>query len=60
MNKGKTIGSILGVLFGIFMVLYSGLDDSPGGQVFGLVVIIVSVIILFNKNEDKIEQIKEK
>ena len=51
MNKRKIIYSILAVLFGIFvisfgifMVVYGELDDSPGGQVLGLLVVIAGIV----------------
>ena len=44
MNKGKLIFSILAILFGVFMVVYGGYDDSPGGQLLGLLVAIVGIV----------------
>ena len=35
---------ILGIVFGSFMVVYGGIDDSPGGQLLGLVAVIIGVI----------------
>ncbi len=51
MNKSRIIYTILAILFGIFaisfgifMVVYGELDDSPGGQVLGLLVVIFGII----------------
>jgi len=43
MHKGKLALSILALLFGIFMIVYGEYDDSPGGQLLGLLVVIASV-----------------
>lgn len=52
MSKIKIALSILAVLFGIFLIVFGGYDDSPGGQMIGLVVAIVAVIALA-KNRNK-------
>jgi len=51
MNKIRMLYSILGILFGIlaisfgiFMFVYGEFDDSPGGQVLGLIVFIVGIV----------------
>jgi hypothetical protein len=36
--------SILAILFGAFMFVYGEIDDSPGGQLLGLVVAIVGIV----------------
>jgi len=36
----KLIGCIFAILFGIFMWVYGGYDDSPGGQGLGLLAVI--------------------
>jgi hypothetical protein len=35
---------ILAILIGGLMFVYAGIDDSPGGQLIGLIVIIVGII----------------
>ena len=61
MNKGKYISKIilfiLVILFGIFLFVYGGYDDSPGGQLLGLVIIIVGIIGMV-KNKKKIPTIE--
>ncbi|OGY94065.1 MAG: hypothetical protein A2406_00330 [Candidatus Komeilibacteria bacterium RIFOXYC1_FULL_37_11] len=56
MNKGKYISKIilfiLLILFGIFLFVYGGYDDSPGAQLLGLVIVIVGIISLV-KNKKK-------
>lgn len=44
MNKKKIIYSIIEIILGIFMFIYGGYDDSPGGQLLGLVAIIFGII----------------
>lgn len=40
----KLITFIILILFGIFMIVFGGMDDSPGAQGIGLVSSIVGVI----------------
>ena len=51
MNRSRIIYSILAILFGtlaiafgIFLVVYGEVDDSPGGQVLGLIVVIIGIV----------------
>lgn len=44
MNKYQIFLSILVILFGIFMIIFGGMDDSPGAQLIGLVVFIIGVV----------------
>ncbi|MDD5710855.1 MAG: hypothetical protein PHV43_02020 [Candidatus Colwellbacteria bacterium] len=44
MNKSKMICSILAILFGIFMFVYGEFDDSPGGQLFGLLAVVIGIV----------------
>jgi hypothetical protein len=43
MNKKRITYSILAILFGAFMFVYGGFDDSPGGQLLGLLIIIAGI-----------------
>ncbi|MCM2339402.1 MAG: hypothetical protein NDI62_03030 [Burkholderiales bacterium] len=52
MNKFKITYSILAVLFGIFMFVYGGYDDSPGAQLLGFV-LFVAGIFLFRREVKK-------
>lgn len=58
MNKSRIIYSILAISFGIFMFVYGEIDDSPGGQLLGLVAVIIGVIGIIkskkkNSNQNK-------
>jgi uncharacterized membrane protein YdjX (TVP38/TMEM64 family) len=46
MNKSRIIYSILAILFGVFMVVYGGIDDSPGGQLLGLAAVVIGVVLI--------------
>lgn len=43
MNKSRIIYSIFAILFGAFIFVYGGTDDSPGGQLLGFILVIVGV-----------------
>ena len=43
MNKSRIIYSILTILFGAFLFVYGEIDDSPGGQMLGLMAVIVGI-----------------
>ncbi len=40
----KIILFILAVLFGIFLFIYGGYDDSPGAQGLGLLIVIGGIV----------------
>lgn len=48
MNKSRAIyyilASILAISFGAFLFVYGEIDDSPGGQVLGLVAVIIGIV----------------
>ena len=44
MNVVRIIFSILAILFGIFMFVYGEWDDSPGGQLLGVILAILGVV----------------
>ena len=35
---------ILAILFGVFLVIYGGIDDSPGAQLIGLLAVIMGIV----------------
>jgi len=45
MKVGKILFPFLAILFGGFLIVYGGYDDSPGGQLLGLVLVIVGVVV---------------
>ncbi|MFA5048122.1 MAG: GGIII-like transmembrane region-containing protein [Patescibacteria group bacterium] len=47
MNKYiKIIFSVLVILFGLFLIIFGGHDDSPGAQGLGLILIITTIVIV--------------
>lgn len=44
MNKSRILYSTLAILFGAFMFVYGEIDDSPGGQLLGLLAIIIGIV----------------
>ena len=44
MSKIKLTYFVLALLFGAFMVVYGGIDDSPGGQLLGLLAVILGIV----------------
>ena len=47
MNKIKILCFVLLIAFGGFMVGYGGMDDSPGGQLLGILAIIIGGVCIF-------------
>lgn len=53
MNKVRIIYSIFAILFGAFMFVYGGWDDSPGAQLLGVILTIFGVVkIIKSKNKN--------
>jgi drug/metabolite transporter (DMT)-like permease len=44
MNKRRVLFSMLEIVLGACMVVYGGYDDSPGGQMLGLVAVIFGIV----------------
>ena len=44
MNKTRLALSIIAILFGVFLFVYGGYDDSPGAQLLGAVVCIAGLV----------------
>lgn len=44
MNKRRILYSILAIVFGVFMFVYGEIDDSPGGQLLGLLAVILGIV----------------
>lgn len=40
-------------MFGVFLFIYGGYDDSPGAQGLGLLIVFGSIWILINKKDYK-------
>ncbi len=45
----KIILSILAIVFGIFVFIYGGADDSPGAQLLGAVIVCATIAFLVIK-----------
>jgi len=43
-KKVKILLLIFVILAGVFMFIYAGVDDSPGGQLIGVVVVIGAIV----------------
>ena len=44
MSKIKLTCFVLAILFGVFMFVYGEIDDSPGGQLMGLLAVIIGIV----------------
>jgi len=44
MNKLRILYSIIAILLGVLMFVYAGIDDSPGGQLLGVIVGIAGIV----------------
>jgi hypothetical protein len=53
MNKIKLLGFALLILLGTFMFVYGGVDDSPGGQLLGLVAVVIGIAGVIKSRKKK-------
>lgn len=53
MNITKIVFSILAILFGAFMFVYGEFDDSPGGQLLGLLAVILGIVGVIKSRKKK-------
>ena len=53
MKKTKILFSILAILFGVFIFVFGGYDDSPGAQGLGLIAIIIGIVNLIKSKKKK-------
>jgi len=42
---------VIAILLGVFMFVYGEFDDSPGGQLIGLVAIIIGIVGLIKRKK---------
>jgi uncharacterized membrane protein len=47
----KIILLILLILFGAFLVVFGGIDDSPGAQLIGLVSVVAGIVFIFKSKK---------
>jgi hypothetical protein len=59
MNKIKLLGFMVAILFGTFIVVYGGIDDSPGGQLLGLVAVIIGIVGVIRSVRRQPDQVSE-
>jgi hypothetical protein len=52
------IYSFLAISFGVFMFVYSGIDDSPGGQLLGLLAVILGIVGVIKSKKKNSDQAK--
>jgi hypothetical protein len=52
----KILFSVLAILIGVFLVVYGGIDDSPGGQLIGLVLIVTGIVGLMRSKTKTLRQ----
>jgi hypothetical protein len=56
-NVIKLLLSVVVISFGIFIFIYGGYDDSPGGQGLGLLMVIVGIVgIVKSKRKTSIQK----
>jgi hypothetical protein len=48
-KKLKIMFFVFTVLFGIFVFIYGGYDNSPGAQLLGLIIFIIGITRLIKK-----------
>lgn len=51
MYKVRATLAILAILFGAFFFVYGEFDDSPGGQLLGLLVVILGVVSIMKSRK---------
>ena len=55
MSKIKMLHYILAIVFGVFMFIYGGIDDSPGGQLIGLLAVIIGMFGIIKRKRKTTE-----
>jgi hypothetical protein len=53
MNVSRIIYSIIAVSFGAFLFVYGESDDSPGGQLLGLILAISGIVVIIRSRKKK-------
>lgn len=51
MNWIKLTISIAAVLLGAALVVYGGYDDSPGGQLIGVLIVVAGIVSAFRSRK---------
>ena len=50
-NKRKILYFIFAILFGGFMFIYGEFDDSPGGQLIGLIIAVIGIVGILKRKK---------
>jgi hypothetical protein len=59
MNKSRLLYSIFAI-FGAFMFVFGEIDDSPGGQLLGLLAIIIGIVGLIKSKKKTPDSLSRK
>ena len=51
MHKIKIVLFVLAILFGVFLFIYGGFDDSPCGQLLGLLVAVIGIVGIIKRKK---------
>jgi LPXTG-motif cell wall-anchored protein len=51
MGKIKMLCFVLAIPFGVFMFVYGGFDDSPGGQLLGVVLVSIGIVGIIKRKK---------
>ena len=54
MNKHKTLYFVLAILVGAFLFIYGGIDDSPGAQLIGLILVVADIVFMIKGKKKKL------
>ena len=60
MAKTRLLISILAIVLGAFMFVYGEKDDSPGGQLLGLVLFIVGIVWVIRARKKGLKRLQRK
>jgi hypothetical protein len=55
MKISRILTFVLVIMLGIFMFVYGGYDDSPGGQGIGVVAVIIGIVGLIRKQKKSLK-----
>ncbi len=51
MNKSRVLYFVLAMLIGVLMFVYAEVDDSPGGQLIGVIAVIIGIVGLIKSKK---------
>ncbi|MFH1790088.1 MAG: hypothetical protein ABH832_03415 [bacterium] len=49
----RVLFPIIAIVLGVFMIVYGGYDDSPGGQLLGVLIVVGGIVVLVNNRKKK-------